>query len=63
MEENEKKVLRVSDCHHSGYRTIDIKRKDGSYGRDQMHVCDFCSQECKIIDQPEKKGKKNVRKK
>ena len=46
----EKKVLRVSDCHHSGYRTIDIKKKDGSYGRDQMHVCDLCSQECKVVE-------------
>jgi len=47
---NENKVLRVSDCHHSGYRTIDIKRKDGSFGKAEMHVCDFCSRECKVVE-------------
>ena len=46
----ENKVLRVSDCHHSGYRTIDIKRKDGSFGKAEMHVCDFCSRECKVVE-------------
>lgn len=50
MDENEKKVLRVSDCHHAGYRTIDIKRKDGSYGKAEMYVCDLCSEECKVVE-------------
>ena len=49
-EKNENKVLRVSDCHHAGYRTIDVKKKDGSYKKAEIHVCDLCSRECKVVE-------------
>lgn len=48
--EEKNKNLKVSDCHHSGYRTIDIKRKDGSYGKAKIYVCDFCNRECKVVE-------------
>jgi len=43
-------TMKVSDCHHGKYETIDIKQIDASFEKKEMYVCKVCNQECKVVE-------------